>query len=910
MGKDDKKGEEEEKDERTFDERAQWVFAQAQSAFKHVKMDKFKLFTKNEKVLDTIFQWLNEDKVRCLFLSEGGGSVTVSLTPPAKSKASTLYMLKLAPGGISVDNYAKEAVVGDFNDNPLIHMAHTMQEIYLPLLSNPRNQEGWSEVVTKDVMERIQNMLAALQITEGQCKGDVFLPLPMDKDTSSESKTFDQKDRVHVLEGCLITWTKQIKNVLSQDPEVLLNEDKSHPGPISELEFWESKSKNLNSIFNQLQGERIRKVLRFLDQAKSTYNLPFAKLCKEVFHARSESNDNFKYLRTLESWFGKLETEPAFAKLPLTFRPVLHLILAVWRESRFYNSPSRLVVLMRKVCNALISQCRNYIGGKKIFDMIDSEETVKLVDMLRLALKVLGSFKSCYFDYKAIANAECPNNQWRVQNNALFVRLDSFLERCHDLLELVQTIVNFSKLAKIEIGGTKGKTLTTSVQQVYSDFEAAVGTIQAIQYDIMDLDAKAFDDDFYEFRARIKELERRIGSVVTQGFDDTCTVGGRFKLLDSFEGLLERPLVQNELEKKHTLLIEAYSDDLHAVQQMFLELRDLPPIAWNLPPTAGALAWCTGLLERIQQPMEKLKSLGRTVMEREEAKDVVKAYTQLVASLAEFKHAKIEAWGQSIESSSQAQLKLPLLRRDAETRTLYVNFDPALTRLLREVKYFLLLGLEVPEPALAIFKKSEVLRRQNGNLDLIVNMYNGIQTSVLPVERPLIKSHLDKIDHVLTKGLRSLNWKSHGIDLFITETMVEVREANGLLATMKTNLHCVVELLEGWSAGAEEAPQGGALMVRQSMLIHAHTLYTHTLCSYSISYTRYASRSLRPFQTSTSPNSRCSPAGTVWCATVATKCTSCSRTLTRSSVCQMACLTGRRTSTLSITLSSVAWRRW
>jgi dynein heavy chain len=816
MGKDDKKEDDEETDERTFDERAQWVFAQAQNTFKHVKMDKFKLFTKNEKVLDTIFQFLNEDKVRCLFLCEAGGNVSVALAPPKKAKGSTLYVLKLAPGPLSVDNYAQEAVVGDFNDNPLIHMAHTMQEIYLPLLSNPRNQEGWSEVVTKDVMERIQNMLAALQITEGQCKGDVFLPLPMDKDTSSESKTFDQKDRVHVLEGCLITWTKQIKSVLSQDPEQLLNDDPTHPGPLSELEFWESKSKNLNSIFNQLQGERIRKVLRFLDQAKSTYNLPFAKLCKEVFHARSEANDNFKYLRTLESWFGKLESEPAFAKLPMTFRPVLHLILAVWRESRFYNSPSRLVVLMRKVSNALISQCRNFIGGKKIFDMIDSDETPKLVEMLRLALKVLGSFKSSYFDYKAMANAECPNNQWRVQNNALFVRLDAFLERCHDLLELTQTIVNFSKLAKIEIGGTKGKTLTTSVQQVYSDFVSAVGTIQAIQYDIMDLDAKAFDDDFYEFRARIKELERRIGSVVTQGFDDLPTVGGRFSLLDSFEGLLERPLVQNELEKKHTLLIESYSDDLHAVQQMFLELRDLPPIAWNLPPTAGALAWCTGLLERIQQPMEKLKSLGRTVMEREEAKDVVKAYTQLVASLAEFKHAKIEAWGQSIESSSQAQLKLPLLRRDAETRTLYVNFDPALTRLLREVKYFLLLGLEVPEPALAIFKKSEVLRRQNGNLDLIVNMYNGIQTSVLPVERPLIKSHLDKIDHVLTKGLRSLNWKSHGIDLFITETMVEVREANALLATMKTNLHCVVELLEGWSAGPEEAPQGGALMVRQS----------------------------------------------------------------------------------------------
>lgn len=781
------------------DIRIKWIYRQVENTFKNVKIEKFQKFMTSEESLGIIYQFLDTSDVRTLLFNESSGSVSVSISAPARLKGVYLYFLKLQPGAVSKQDYLNEITVGDMSGEPLVHMAKTMQEVYLPLLSNPSNQEAWSEMVTKDVMERMQNMLAALQITRGQCKGEVYLPLPPEKDISSESKFGNPKDRVHVLEGCLITWTKQIKNVLKQDPEMLLNQDQAHPGPLSELEFWGAKASNLNSIFNQLQGERIRKVLRFLDQSKSTYNLPFAKLCKEVFHARAEANDNYKFLRPLEDWFSRLETE-TFRQLTDIFRPMMHLILAVWKGSSFYNTPARLVVLVREVCNSLIRQSCNYTGGKKIFEMIDSEETPKVVEMLRLTLRVCGTFKSTYFDYKAKANAEDPNNQWRVQNNALFVRLDAFLDRCHDLLELTQTIVQFSMLAKIEIGGTKGKTLTTSVHQIHADFVAAVETIQSVGYDVMDLDAKEFDDDFYEFRARIKELERRLGSVVTQGFDDCSSVTGHFKLLDSFEGLLERPLVQDELEKKHSVLIEAYSRDLQAVQQMFMDSRDDPPITSNLPPTAGALGWCHGLKERVQQPMQKLKSLNRAVMEREEAKDLVKAYTQLVASLEEFKHAKIEAWGQSIESSSQAQLKLPLLRREAETHTLHVNFDPALVRLLREVKYFLLLGLEVPDPALEIHKKSEVFRRQTGNLDLIVNMYNGIQTSLLPVERPLVKSHLDKIDQVLAKGLRSLNWKSHGIDLFITESMADVREASALLATMKTNLHRVVELMEGWSS--------------------------------------------------------------------------------------------------------------
>ncbi|KAG4036066.1 hypothetical protein PC123_g28365 [Phytophthora cactorum] len=51
---------------------------------------------------------------------------------------------------------------------------------------------------------------------------------------------------------------------------------------MEELHFWAAKAKNLNSIFAQLQSDSIRIVLQYLDASKSTYNVPFAKLCKEV----------------------------------------------------------------------------------------------------------------------------------------------------------------------------------------------------------------------------------------------------------------------------------------------------------------------------------------------------------------------------------------------------------------------------------------------------------------------------------------------------------------------------------------------------------------------------------------------------------------------------------------------------
>ena len=574
------------------------------------------------------------------------------------------------------------------------------------------------------------------------------------------------------------------------------------PTPDVEIEFWKVKANNLNSIFDQLQSNRIRRVLRALDLSKSTYCTTFARLCKEVFVARLEANDNMKYLRTLEEWFDRLNSEEDFPALLNLFKPMLHIILLIWKNSKHYNTPARLVVLMREICNSLIGQACKYVSGEEIFKLIEEDETEQAVDHLKTTLRICGAFKNTYFDYKETANAECPANPWRIQNNALFMRLDSFLERCHDILDLTQTIVQFSKLAKIEVGGTKGKTLSASVVQVHLDFVAAVDTFKVVPYDIMDVSAKQFDDDFYLFRCSIKELERRLGALVSLAFDDCPTVYGKFKLFDSFEGLLERPIIQDELEKKYVLLIQSYGLDLKSVQELFLSYRDKPVISSNLPPSSGSLMWCHGLLERIQIPMNKLLQLDREVLEREEAREVTKVYATILASLHEYENQKIEEWGRDAESSSSMKLRLPLLERDPENAHLRVNFDPGLVKLLRETRYFLLLGLQVPDTAIDIYRNVETFRAWTGQLDMIVNKNNANLDRMLPVEAPLIQPYLEAFDKKIESGLSMLKWNTSADA--VTEFLAECFETGDIVdeitETMKQNLTHVNGIMEKWSA--------------------------------------------------------------------------------------------------------------
>jgi len=728
--------------------------------------------------------------------------------PKRLPKGRTIYFLKQKAAPVEKDTPSKSVTVNDMGSDPLLHLERLVRDVFLPLAANPANQVGWGEVVSREVLDRMHGFLANIAITVGHTKGETTLPLPP-IEAGAASATLTVKDKVHLLEGAVVTWTKQIKRVLKMDPEAPLKRGE-HPSPDVELDFWRTKASALNTVFRQLNSERVRRVLQFLDEAHSTYCTPFAKLCREVFAAREEANDNVKYLRTLDNWVSKLNDGVSFDDLDSVFKPLMHVILLIWKNSGHYNTPARLVVLVREICNAVIKQALGYVNGKAVFNSISDDEEAEAIRLLTKTIEVCGQLKAVYASYKSTANAECPDRPWRIQNAALFVRLDAFIERCHDVLEMTQIVVKFKKLAKVDVGGTKGAVLTHAVKDpggIHPDFMAAVELFQGVPYDILDIDEDRFDDDYYDFRCTVKELERRLSSVLTQAFEDQDTVLGQFKVLETFEALLDRPTIQDELERKHITMVQAYGEDLKRVQEIFLTQRELAPIAHNLPPIAGALTWCRGLKERISVPMAKIRELGRSLMDREEAKEVAKVQRTIMGNLEDFELAKIEEWGSDLESSSEAKLRLPLLIRgsdeattELESRLLRVNFDPALVRLLREVKYFLLLDLEVPESAFNIYRSAKQFRTQTAALDLMVQMYNQILTEMLPVEAPLLKQQLTKIDSLLVKGLREITWKSSGISSFISDTQALVREAHKMLFDLKTNLDAIAEILQDWSS--------------------------------------------------------------------------------------------------------------
>ena len=102
-----------------------------------------------------------------------------------------------------------------------------------------------------------------------------------------------------------------------------------------------------------------------------------------------------------------------------------------------------MVVLIKETCNAIIARANDYINGNTVAAALSSgsEDIVEVCKKLETTIDVCAKFKENYFEYKAKSDGK-----WKLTLNALFSRLDAYSERCHDILHLTTTIMQFNKL--------------------------------------------------------------------------------------------------------------------------------------------------------------------------------------------------------------------------------------------------------------------------------------------------------------------------------------------------------------------------------------------------------------------------------------------------------------------------------
>lgn len=71
--------------------------------------------------------------------------------------------------------------------------------------------------------------------------------------------------------------------------------------------------------------------------------------------ALEEAKDICTYLGPLQRLFEDMENVE-FPDVKVQIGPLMHTVCLVWANSRYYNNPARLIVLLQETCNLLIQQ--------------------------------------------------------------------------------------------------------------------------------------------------------------------------------------------------------------------------------------------------------------------------------------------------------------------------------------------------------------------------------------------------------------------------------------------------------------------------------------------------------------------------------------------------------------------------
>lgn len=71
--------------------------------------------------------------------------------------------------------------------------------------------------------------------------------------------------------------------------------------------------------------------------------------------ALEEAREICTYLKPLQPFFEDLENVE-FPNVKAQIKPLMHMVCLVWANSRYYNSPAHIIVLLQDTCNLLIHQ--------------------------------------------------------------------------------------------------------------------------------------------------------------------------------------------------------------------------------------------------------------------------------------------------------------------------------------------------------------------------------------------------------------------------------------------------------------------------------------------------------------------------------------------------------------------------
>ncbi|PNI58007.1 DNAH11 isoform 4 [Pan troglodytes] len=771
--------------------------------------EKWSQYLESEDNRQVLGEFLESTSPACLVFSfAASGRLAASQEIPRDANHKLVFISKKITESIGVNDFSQVVLFGELPALSLGHVSAFLDEILVPVLSNKNNHKSWSCFTSQDMEYHIEVMKKKMYIFRGKMSRRTLLPIPtvagkidLDQNCSENKPPSNERIILHAIESVVIEWSHQIQEIIERDSvQRLLNG--LHLSPQAELDFWMMRRENLSCIYDQLQAPIVLKMVKILTTKQSSYFPTLKDIFLAVENALLEAQDVELYLRPLRRHIQCLQ-ETEFPQTRILIAPLFHTICLIWSHSKFYNTPARVIVLLQEFCNLFINQAIAYLSPE---DLLRGEIEESL-EKLQVAVNILKTFKNSFFNYRKKLASYFMGRKlrpWDFQSHLVFCRFDKFLDRLIKIEDIFATTLEFEKLERLEFGGTKGAILNGQVHKMSEELMELYKLFKQSTYDPSDCNNMEFESDYVAFKSKTLEFDRRLGTIICEAFLNCNGLEAAFKLLTIFGNFLEKPVVMEIFSLHYSTLVHMFNTELDVCKQLYNEhMKQIEcghvVLNKNMPFTSGNMKWAQQVLQRLQMFWSNFASLRYLFLGNPDHALVYQKYVEMTTLLDQFESRIYNEWKSNVDEICEFNLNQPLVKFSAINGLLCVNFDPKLVAVLREVKYLLMLKKQdIPDSALAIFKKRNTILKYIGNLDLLVQGYNKLKQTLLEVEYPLIEDELRAIDKQLTAATTWLTWQDDCWG-YIERVRAATSELEHRVERTQKNVKVIQQTMRGWA---------------------------------------------------------------------------------------------------------------
>eukprot|EP01135_Chromosphaera_perkinsii_P011757 Nk52_evm3s2496 gene=Nk52_evmTU3s2496 len=598
---------------------------------------------------------------------------------------------------------------------------------------------------------------------------DAAFEIPIDPKDNEEFINFtaDSDDHIEMCRDVLTIWMKQIGVVLSETYQ--LRKESDDAGPEAELHYWKQLETKFDIIQREIEHNKCVVVVQTLRLVGSSMVTQWENMLAHLQELDSEARDNVKYLCSLEKYL-----EPLYKQDPLevleSVPPLLNAIHMVFTVSRYYNTPQALGSLFAKISNQMITGCKQYLTHNDNGGPVEDWFTPQQLQKLRNCLRLFTGYQEVFYRCKERLEA---NNQSGKKLNfsqaSVFGKSHLFCQRLEELIFMFVKHKQFQKLVDIN-------NIIENIAHFYDRFQRSMAPVLAQQKTFVNYKVRAFERNFYVFKQQSETLESDIEVFIDSAIHKVSDIKQSISMLDSLSRI---EFLEPNLEDRASIVWLKFGQEIESVRLYYEAYKNNIPLGRNFPLVAGKITWGRQLAMKIDEPVAQLTKYQKAA-NSPDGKRIIRAYNKLSATFVEFEMLWHAEWCKTVTPILSAT-QSTIFSGDLSQDKIYVNFDPKVSELIREIQCMSRLGLKVPEECAIFAKRSKALRVTVEKLHFLLRSYRELRTKVPEHLLPLFQPQLRHLQESFAPGFYEISWRSMTLEDFIQKIEDKIKRIEDVI---------------------------------------------------------------------------------------------------------------------------------